>query len=345
MQKLIDKTAIFCTIFVIAALAVICGAASQKVIVIAGVAQDAAKEGREEASLDSKRTNGLVFGNSSDTDAYLCIPLKEGIKADMVSIENHYMNRELWVILEDDCGGFYDESLISGKQDKVEGGYYVQEGSRTKLKFSLTGIYEYRSILEENSLLIEFLPPKEMYKKILVIDAAGGGGVSGAEAGSLKEKDIALKIVKKLKVRLDAADIKVYYTRMEDVYREESDRAAAANETKADMFIRIQVNAEEDAGRSGTTAVYNADYFIPGFGNVQLADLLEREVVTSIKGRAAGLVPAKEDDYALKQAEVPAAAISVGYITNEKEAELLSEEGYLDKIAAGIYNTVIKAYE
>lgn len=345
MQKLIKKTAILCSIFAVMALAVICNAAAHKVIVIAGVAQDAVKDRREEASEDIKRTKELLFDSDSNDGAYLRIPLKEGIKAEMVSIENHYMNRELWVVFEDDCGGFYDGRLIAGNQEKVDAGYYEQEGNRTRLKFSLTGIYEYRSILEENNLFIEFLPPKEMYDKVLVIDAAGGGSVSGVEAGGLKEKDIALKIVRKLKERLDATDIKAYYTRVEDVYREESDRAAIANETKADMLIRIQVNADEDAGVFGTAAIYNANYFIPGFGNVQLADMLEREVVTGIKGRAVGLVAAGPEEQVLQQAEVPAAAISVGYITNEKEAELLSGEDYLDKIAAGIYNAVIKAYE
>ena len=114
--------------------------------------------------------------------------------------------------------------------------------------------------------------------------------------------------------------------------------------TKADMLIRIEVSGDENSKLYGTSAVYNSQYFIPGFGNVELADLLEREVVTSISGKACGLIESSEEDRVVNSATVPAAAIRVGYLTNSQEAILLQREDYIRRIAEGIYNAVMKAY-
>lgn len=118
-----------------------------------------------------------------------------------------------------------------------------------------------------------------------------------------------------------------------------------ANDTKADMYIEIRVNAGDDSSVYGTETVYNGDYFIPGFGSVELADYLEREVVTSIKGKALGLVEATEENYTIRNATIPAASVRVGYVTNKQEATLLVREEYIDKIATGIYNAILQVYE
>ena len=195
------------------------------------------------------------------------------------------------------------------------------------------------------SLYVNFLSPREMYDKIVVIDPYGGGSNAGNEGNGLSEKDITLQVAKKIKEKLDESDIKVYYTRMDDSNPGEEDRVRLANETRADMYIRIQVDANEESSVYGATTIYHEDYFIPGFGSVELADILEREVVTSIKGKALGLTGAEEEDYAVRSITVPAAAVKVGCLTNKQEAILLGREEYQDKIADGICNAVQKVYE
>ena len=344
-QQLMKKTVIYSVIFAVAAMAFIVYTASHKVIMIADVAQDEVQVKAGGGGTASEEKGILTFGANAENADYLCIPFQEGIKAETVKIENRYMDHELWISFENDCSDFYKNNQITGNKDNISKGYYEQEEKKTILKFSLTGVFEYRSILEENNLYIEFLPPKEMYEKIVVIDPAGGGEEYGARKGLISEKEVTLEIAKKLKEKLDATDIKVYYTRMEDVYPDEASRAAIANDTQADMLIRIQVGANADSSLFGTRAIYNESYFIPGFGSIELADLLEREVVTSIRGKAIGLVAANESEYVLQEAMVPAAGISVGYITNEKEEALLKSETYLEKIADGLYNAILKAYE
>jgi N-acetylmuramoyl-L-alanine amidase len=189
------------------------------------------------------------------------------------------------------------------------------------------------------------MQPGEVYDQIVVIDPAYGGEDTGAEQDGIYGKDITLDIARALKAKMDETDIKVYYTRMDDTDPDTDMRLGLAEAVKADMLLRIEVGSADNARTYGTETVCNSRYFIPDFGSVELADLLERQVVTAISGKANGLVEAAEGDAVISGATVPAAAVKVGYLTNSQEFALLQREDYLEKIAEGIYQTIQAAYD
>lgn len=346
-NDLMKKTAIGSVIFFVISMAVIVYLSANKVITVTNVAQDEVHESttvKKEMTEKEGRQNLTFVIGEADT-SYLRIPLPEGCKANDIVIENHYMDKELWLMIPTGEENFYVDNAISGNRKTIKQGSFESAQDGCRLKFQLTGIYECRTILESNHLYIDFLAPREIYEKIVVIDPVGGGSDAGNEADGVLEKDIALQIARKLKEKLDKSDIKAYYTRMDDADPAENSRIALANEIKADMYIGIGVNAGEDSSIYGTETVYNEDYFIPGFGSVELADCLEKEVVTAIKGKALGLVAADESVYTVRNATIPAALVRAGYITNKQEATLLVREEYADKIATGIYNAILQSYE
>lgn len=285
----------------------------------------------------------FVLGDSNTS--YLCIPLPEACRAEDIAIENHYMEREMNVLINSGEKKFYLENGVSGNRESINWGRFEIDENRIRLRFQLMGIFEYHTILEGNSLYVSFVSPKELYDKIVVIDPACGGMNGGNTANGLEEKEINLKIAEKLKEKLDKTDIKAYYTRMDDVNPEEDARAALANETRADMYIRIQTDAVEDVSLYGTSAAYNGDFFIPGFGSRELADLLVQEVVSATRGKMVEVRQAETEEYAVRQIAVPAAAVKVGCLSNRQEAILLQREEYQEKVAEGIYNAIMKAYE
>lgn len=347
-HNIMTGMACFCGVLCIASMGVILHLSANKTITISEVVQDETqKNSIEYETIKSEETEEhvLTFVQGKSDTSYLRVPLPEDCRAEDIVIENHYMDKELYIIVKGAEERFYVENAISGNRDKVSQGLYESTLDGTRLNFKLNGIYECRTILENNNLYIDFSSPRESYDRIVVIDPACGGENTGVTAEGLLEKDINLGVAKKLKEKLDKTDIKTYYTRMDDVNPAEDDRAELANETKADMYIRIQVDSNEDSSIYGTTTVYNGDYFIPGFGSVELADALEREVVTSIKGKALGLSEAEADDYALRNVTVPAAAMKSGCISNKQEAILLGRDEYQEKIAEGIYQAILKIYE
>lgn len=347
-HNIMTGMACFCTILCIASMGVILHLSANKTITISEVVQDEMeKELTEHEAVNSEEIEEyvLTFVQGKSDTSYLRVPLPENCRAEDIVIENHYMDKELCIIVNGAEEGFYTENAISGNRDEVRQGLYEDTAEGVKLNFMLTGIFECRTILESNDLYIDFSTPRENYDRIVVIDPACGGEDTGVSAEGLMEKDINLSVAQKLKEKLDKTDIKAYYTRMDDVNPNEDDRVELANGTKADMYIRLQVDSDENSSIYGTTTVYNGDYFIPGFGSVELADTLEREVVTSIKGKALGLSEAEQEDYTLRNVTVPAAAIKAGCITNKQEATLLGREEYQEKIAEGIYQAIIKIYE
>lgn len=342
--SLVKKAAICSVIYSIAAMGIVLYLSAGKGAEVSNAEQDEVQK----TVLYIKEEPGrhlLAFAVGESDSSYLRIPLPEECKAEDIVIENHYMDQELCILIKNADEAFYEESVLSGNLNMIEQGDYetIEEG--IKLNFKLTGIFEYRSILENNNLYIGFLSPREVYDRIVVIDPACGGLNTGYDVEGLQEKSISLQIAGKLKEKLDKTDIKVYYTRVDDVNPEEEQRVRLANETRADMYIRIQVNADEDSSVYGISTVYNSGYFIPGFGSMELADALEREVAAYVRGKELGLVEAQARDYALRHITVPAAAIQVGCITNDQEASLLGREEYCDRLATGIYNAIMSIYD
>ena len=111
-------------------------------------------------------------------------------------------------------------------------------------------------LLRPNAILIVFISAviitisnyqafTQEYKiKTIVIDA-GHGGKDGSTRGLYStEKDVALKTALHLGAAIEAnmKDVKVIYTRTEDVFIPLYERIAIANNAKADLFISIHCN-------------------------------------------------------------------------------------------------------
>ncbi len=122
--------------------------------------------------------------------------------------------------------------------------------------------------------------------KTIVIDP-GHGGAPGATYGSLKEKDIVLKVALKFgaKIKKHYPSVKVIYTRDKDKAVALHARSTIANNSHADLFVSIHANSAEASSATGT------ETFIMGYdknkANMAVA-MKENNVVTY------------EEDYSVK---------------------------------------------
>lgn len=333
-QRLIKKTALFSLMFFLVSMGMILTVSS---------AREKQQEGGE--IKERKQDGELSFAKGQADTSYLRIPIPAGCRAQDLIIENFYMDRELRIFVPGAGEDFYLQNEVSGNVGEIREGSFDMADGGVVLDFQLTGVYECRTILEDQNLYIRFLPPAQVYDRIVVIDPALGGGETGKEAEGLSEKVINLEIARSLGQKLEAGNIKAYYTRMDDVNPSAGERTALGNGAGADMYIRIQLGAQEDSAVYGVEALYRTDYFIPGFGSGELAGLLEREVVAAVNGKSLGTAEIPQEEELLSGLEIPAASIIAGYITNKQEALLLARQEYIDKIAEGIYQAVLKAYE
>ncbi len=126
--------------------------------------------------------------------------------------------------------------------------------------------------------------------KTVVIDAGHGGKDSGAIGRKAKEKDIVLAMALKLGTYIEEnlPNVKVIYTRTEDVFIPLDERANIANKNKADLFISIHCNGNKDSRAYGTETyamgLHKTD------GNLEVAKmensaiLLEEDYTTKYEG-------------------------------------------------------------
>lgn len=345
MQERLLKYTLVCGIlFFTVSMAAMLEFAAHKTIVIAE--ETAGENMAEQRAEEAESRDTLTFAKSAGAGDILYIPLPKEVRADDIVMENRYMEHALNVVLQGNYGGFYQTHALNGNSGRIVEGHVYEEGETTRLKLQLSGLYEHQYLFENGRLQLKFVPPGDLYERIVVIDAAHGGEDIGVQRKDLKEKDIVLDIVNRVRGLLEAEDIRVYYTRLDDTEPALSERIDLANELRADMLISVHANADESNEKIyGIQTFCNSRYFIPGLGNVQLADFLEREVVTAVGGKANGLFEADGEDYLLMNAQVPAAIIEVGYISNPEEAAFLQQEEYRQKLAEGIYQAICKAYE
>lgn len=317
--------------------------AAGKSIVIADAAPNDQENGGDMDGEGVERYR-LTLETEEGKPRHFTIPIAPAIRAEQISIENRYMERQLWIYIQGAQASDYRDYVIAGDLSPVVGGWAQQQEEMTILKLQMNTIQEYSSVMEENRLYVEYAPPDECYERIVVIDPRYGGDDIGLASDGRREKDINLQIARAVRQLLEDSAIKVYLTRQEDVEVPLEDRSLLVREVNADLYVGISVNgSEDDPEQFGTEVWYNGDYFIPLFGSLQLADLLERQVTEAVVGRANGLM--ETEDEVLQRLTIPGALVKAGYLTHEREGELLAQEGYTQKIAEGIVAALQQAYD
>ena len=190
----------------------------------------------------------------------------------------------------------------------------------------------------------EILKKKQEYEYIVLVNAAHGGENKGNVVNELQEKKITLKVGKELEKMSEEGEIGIFLIRREDIDISNESRAGLIEEVKPDLVIDLHVNADAVNERTqGTSVVYNDLFYRPGMTNVQIADIMERCLVTQIKGKALGIFGDSQNKYPLlHMIEVPAVSVEMGYLTNKQEANLLKKDSYQEKIALGIFEGIKK---
>lgn len=284
----------------------------------------------------------ILLSNMKVTPSTIYIPLEKKVQAEDVVVENRYREKELWIYIRGTGAAFYEQNGIYGDISPIQSGNSEAGRGSVILKMQMDRVLEYYTTMEDGLMTITFEEPHDAYKYIVVIDPMGGGMEMGAILRGYAEKTLALQIADLLSEQIQQSDIKLYFTRTEDVNVTKEERVELVEAVGADMYIRICANADdEDTSRYGISAIYNEEYYIPELSNIDLADALTRSVTIASGNRALGLFAADEDSI-LQDITVTGAQINVGYLTHPMEGELLGLEEYQRKLAQGIADAIME---
>lgn len=216
------------------------------------------------------------------------------------------------------------------------------------------------------------MKPDRILINAIVIDAGHGGKDAGAFRGTLLEKNVTLKVAKKIDELLKKKfpDKKIILTRDTDVFLSLDKRSEIANNVSikygASIFVSIHVNASKSPRAYGFETWYIVDSYkrnVIEKGKVShdkdisniLNSMINEELYEESKIFAMKVQNAldkkiggetlnrgvKENVYfVVKNSFMPAILVELGFLSNKREANQLTNEAYLNKLAAGIVNGI-----
>lgn len=174
----------------------------------------------------------------------------------------------------------------------------------------------------------------------IVLDAAYGGADCEDNKGStgLREKDVNLDIVLKLREMLAAQGAEVYLTRDKDIALALSDRASFSNSKRPDFFLSIGQNSFPNSTASGTE-IY---YYRGDTQGEKLSKLIIEDLNKSLGLKNRGVRTA--EFYLLREVKASALIIQLLYISNPEDEKLLADQGFRKAAAESIFRSIGKYY-
>lgn len=182
--------------------------------------------------------------------------------------------------------------------------------------------------------------------KTIYLDAGHGGVDNGATVNNVKEKDLNLQIVYKLKETLTSAGATVLLTRKDDndisspnaLYRKKSDfdnRIKLINNSNADLYISIHQNIYQNKKYSGPQVFYVKD-------NQKLAEIMQNTLNKYLNTKRK--VKTINNTYMYKLLNKKGILIECGFISNDNERYKLKTEEYQLKLSKIITEGIITYY-
>jgi N-acetylmuramoyl-L-alanine amidase len=169
---------------------------------------------------------------------------------------------------------------------------------------------------------------------IVVIDAGHGGfDRGGIPRQRVPEKNIALDVALRLKLKLQRAGYKVVMTRDTDVFVPLPSRVAIANSYRNGIFICIHFNSATREGANGIeTYYYRRD-------SAKLASDIHKNVIAGAPSENRGI--RRRGYYVLRKTAIPGVLVECGFLTNSTEAQLAQTIAYRDKLAEEILRGIL----
>ena len=158
------------------------------------------------------------------------------------------------------------------------------------------------------------------------------------------ESELMLEIALKLKTSLESKGYKVIMTRTKnDVDISNKERAIFANDSKADVYIRLHADGSENKNAAGasvlTSSPKNKYTKKVQKESEEFSKILLEEYVKATGAKNRGLIY-RDDLTGTNWATMPNTLIELGFMSNAEEDKKLSEKDYQDKIVKGLVNGI-----
>lgn len=286
--------------------------------------------------------------DTSDMAYSLKIPYMPGTDVEEIVDEDDYRNKRFVITLPGDQLSYLDSDPIINTNNQITGiNKSLDAEGNTAIIITTSKLQAYKIHYGSGALLLEVDTPKNLFDKIVVLDAGHGGTDPGTQHGGYNEKDLNFEMIyTRMKEYFKGSDVKAYWTREDDTLISLNDRAAYASKVGADLFISLHMNSFTTSTPNGLSVYYatqNNKANSGGLTSKKLADILQYNL---INGLGANDRKVKTNTYVVcKNNTVPAVLIELGFMSNPSELKKLVSSSYQQKTAKLIYDSVVQVFE
>ena len=211
-----------------------------------------------------------------------------------------------------------------GEVEKKYGQIFVNENLTSKIRRALKQSPQTRY-------------PTKVYGHI-VLDAGHGGKDPGAiGVNGYYEKNINLKIAKKVAYQLRQRGLEVTMTRNDDTFIELNHRADIANRNRPNLFVSIHSDSCLNRSVRGFTVYIAREASADSHSAAGTIETAMRRTGLNSRGVE------KADFRVLVRTRCPAVLVEMGYLSNYREAALLVDDRFQNQVARAIVNGICQA--
>jgi N-acetylmuramoyl-L-alanine amidase len=174
----------------------------------------------------------------------------------------------------------------------------------------------------------------------IYLDGGHGGKDGGAVGNGLKEKDIALDIVKRIEAGLKAyEDVQVMQTRTTDVFLSLDERTKKANNWNADILLSVHCNSSTSPNGKGFES-----HIYPNSGAATSAyqNVMHNEILKALGKDVEDRGKKQSNFHMLRESKMKGILTENLFVSNAADAKLLDQEDFRQKIAQGHINGLEK---
>ena len=196
-------------------------------------------------------------------------------------------------------------------------------------------------LLRQSASFVESGP--HLIGRVIVVDPGHGGADRGFTAGETTEADLVLDLAQRIEGRLTAAGATVYLTRGRHQSPGAAERTAFANDTRADLFVSLHLDAHDSEHARGVASYYyGTGSGVSSTVGERFADLVRREVVARTGMLDLGS-HAKTWDL-LRMTRMPAVRLDCGYLSHPVDRLLLLDARLRGAVAQAVLAAVQRLY-
>ncbi len=247
------------------------------------------------------------------------------------------------IILPGDYESAYGYGTLTIGNDVIDNITVSTTNNKTTIRFNQNRYSEYVVEETKDGYEISVKNPKEVYDKVLLLDAGHGGNDPGTSGNGLIEKQLTLAVALKVQKQLENSGIKVYMTRDSDTRPDNNVRAQTANQV-ADLMVSIHFNsAGTNTTANGTETLYqvHSNDNSNKLTSLKAAEMMQSSLIQALGTTNRG-VKQRTDLLILNATTVPAILVEGCFFSNPGDALKISSEQNQDIMAEAMADAIIE---